>query len=286
MFISWPTKRLLMAEVSNERDDETGDSRDGHSSPGGETPATLESALDGVQQGYEPYAGFPAAFVTEELKLLISANGPMFPAADLLTDRDWKGHAKCSTSGPGEPPLVVQVDYDLAHFITTLADHNGIDTERYANNLLEKAVLEEGGVGAMILNRSQIIGGVHVDAGAAVEASEYHGGIGEESRFSKRNITAKVEGKTVEGVVDLGDLLRHDHAAQDRELTLQRVKQTLAGLNVTVHPLAGEGEAGSHIVRVACNVGDTATLAEVNRRLKAAGLVAHTQGRTILHVRS
>ncbi len=91
MFISWPTKRLLMAEIGNE-DDRRGNSRDGCSSPGGKTPATLASALDTMQQGYEPYRGFPAAFVAEELESLTGLHGPMFPEADLLTDRDWTAH--------------------------------------------------------------------------------------------------------------------------------------------------------------------------------------------------
>lgn len=284
--ISWPTKRLLMAEVLNETDEEAGNSRDGRSSPGGVSPATLASALDTVRQGYEPYAAFPAAFVAEELKLLIGQHGQNCPAGELLTDRDWTAHARCNSSGPGEPPLEVQVDYDVAHFLRQMADCNGIDLDCYANHLLEGAVLAEGGVGAMVLNKSQTIGGQHVDRGTLVEASQYHGRVGEEGRFSKRPVTVKVGRKTVEGVVDVADLLRPDHAAQDRALILQRVKQALAGLNVAVHPLAGEGEAGSHMVRVACDNGDNATLAEVNRRLKAAGLVAYTQGRTVLHVRA
>lgn len=280
MFISWPTKRLLMAEILNETNEEAGNARDGRSSPGGETPATLASALESVRQGYEPYRDFPAAFVAEELKLLIAANGPQFPAADLLTNRDWKTHAKCNSSGPGEPPLAVQVDDDVANFLRQMADCNGIDLDGYANQLLENTVLDESGRGDMILNRSQTIGGVHVDCGTRVHASPVAGDI------RKRHITFQVGRKTVGGVVDVADLLRPDHAAQDRALLLQRVKQALAGLNVAVDPLAGDGEAGSHMVRVACKTCDKATLAEVNRRLKTAGLVAYTQGRTVLHVRA
>ena len=198
--ISWPTRRLLMAEVGNE-DDGSGNSRDGCSSPGGVRPATLASALDCVQQGCEPYEGFPSAFVIEELKLLQKQYGKKYPCAELLSDRDWKAHEACG-GGAGDPPLEVQVDYDLAEFITTMADCNGIDTERYVNNLLEKAVLEEGGFGTMILNKCQTISGQHVDAGTSVEAGQHHGDL------SKRDVAVKVGRKTVEGVVDVADLLK------------------------------------------------------------------------------
>jgi hypothetical protein len=278
--ISWPTRRLLMAEIANE-DDGSGNSRDGCSSPGGVKTATLASALDSVQQGYEPYAGFPSAFVAEELKLLQKRFGKKYPCAELLSDRDWKAQEACGGEA-GDPPLEVQVDYDLAEFIITMADCNGIDTERYVNNLLEKAVLDEGGVGAIILNKSQTIGGQHVDRGTLVEVSQYHGD------FSKRDVTVKVGRKTIEGVVDVADLLKPEEAEQDRALVLQRAKQALAGLNVAVHPLAGEGEPGSHMVRVSCNKGDEATLKQARRRLKEAGLTAYTVASAagVLHVRA
>jgi hypothetical protein len=287
--ISWPTKRLLMAEVLNETDEEAGNSRDGQSSPGGETPATLESALDSVRQGYEPYADFPAAFVAEELKLLIRHHGPKLPAGELLTDRDWKAHERCNSSGPGEPPLEVQVDYDLADFLRQMADCNGIDLDRYANHLLEGAVLAEGGVGEMILNKSQVIGGVGVEAGTRVDSSQHHGSVGEEGRFFKRHVRVKVGGKTVEGVVDLADLLKSEDAEQDRETLVQRARTALAGLNVVVHPLAlQEGDVGCGMLRVACEWGDEATFKQAKKRLKRAGLVAYPvkEHPGVLHVRA
>lgn len=277
MFISWPTKRLLMAEVSNEHDAEAGSSHDGRSSPGGVTPATLASALDSVRQGYEPYAGFPAAFVAEELKLLIRQHGPKYEASDLLTDRDWKYRDL------GREPVVVTLDPDLGEYLNDFIQCNpDVEQDGYANQLFENAVQEELGRGQMIVNRQGgiVLADCLVERGTLVHADRVAG------ECQKRHVTAKVDGRTVEGVVDATDLLRPDHAAQDRELILQRAKQALAGLNVAIHPLAGEGEAGSHMVKVACDTGDPATLAEVHRRLKAAGLVAYTQGRSVLHVRA
>lgn len=284
--ISWPTRRLLMAEVGNE-DEGSSNSRDGRSSPGGETPATLQSALDSVQQGYEPYAGFPSAFVAEELKRLVGQHGPKFPAGELLTDRDWTAHAKCGSGDAGEPPLEVQVDYDLADFLQQMADCNGIDTERYANHLLEQAVLAEGGVGAMILNKSQTIGGQHVDRGTLVEVSQYHGSVGEEGRFFKRHVTVKVGRKTVEGVVNVADLLKPEDAEQDHQALTQRARNVLEGLNLTVEQMVPEGEVGSGMLRVACDPHDEPTFKEAKRRLKQAGLVAYNVKfhPGVLHVR-
>jgi|SRR5579884_1220743 len=282
--ISWATKRLLMAEIGNEAGD-SGNSRDGRSSPGGVTPTTLESALDSVSQGYEPYAGFPAEFVIEELKLLIRLHGPTFPADELLTDRDWKAHARCDGTGPGEPPLTLQVDDDVADFLRRMADQNGIDLDRFANGLLEQAVLAEGGVGRMILNRSQTIGGHDFDTGQEVQADPVPGD------FAGRKVTAKAGRKSFTGQVALCDLTKPEHYRQDRESLLQRVRKALAGLDVGVHLLSSHAAdpantEPANMVRVACNDGDKDTLAEVNRRLKAAGLIAYTQGRTVLHVRA
>ena len=278
--ISWPTRHLLMGEVGNE-DDGSGNSRDGCSSPGGVRTATLASALDSVQQGYEPYAGFPSTFVAEELKLLQKRYGKKYPCAELLSDRDWKAHEACRGDS-GDPPLEVQVDYDLADFIVTMADCNGIDTERYANNLLEKAVLAEGGFGTMILNRSQSIGGHYVDAGAKVESSQHHGD------FSKRDVTVKVGRKTVEGVVDVADLLKPEEAEQDRQALTLRARNALEGLNLTVEQMVPEGEVGSGMLRVACDPHDEPTFKEAKRRLKQAGLVAYNVKfhPGVLHVRA
>ena len=285
--ISWPTRRLLMAEVGNE-DDGSGNSRGGGSSPGGVRTATLASALDSVQQGYEPYAGFPSAFVAEELKLLVGQHGPKFPAGELLTDRDWTAHERCNSSEAGEPPLEIQVDYDLADFLRQMADCNGIDLDRYANHLLEQAVLAEGGVGAVILNKTRTIGGQHVDRGTLVEASQYHGSVGEEGRFFKRHVTAKVGRKTVEGVVDVADLLKPEDAGQDRQAFTQRARNALEGLNLTVEQMVPEGEVGSGMLRVACDPHDEPTFKEAKRRLKQAGLVAYNVKfhPGVLHVRA
>lgn len=283
--ISWPTRRLLMAEVPNE--DGGGGGRDG-SSPGGETPTTLASALDAVRHGYEPYADFPSAFVAEELKLLIRRHGPKFPAGEVLTDRDWKAHAGCGGGGPGERPLEIQVDYDVADFLRGMADCNGIDLDRYANHLLEGAVLAEGGVGAMLLNKSQTIGGIDVDAGTRVDASQYVGTPGNRT-FFKRHVRVKIGRKTVEADVDLADLTKPEDIRQDRQGLLQRARTALAGLKLVVHPMAAqEDEAGGGMLRIACERGDEATFKVAKKRLRQAGLVAYPvkERPSVLHVRA
>jgi hypothetical protein len=154
---------------------------------------------------------------------------------------------------------------------------------------LEGAVLAEGGVGTMVLNKNRTIGGVNVEAGTRVEASQYHGGVGEEGRFFKRHVRVKVGRKTIEGVVDLANLTKPEDAEQDREALVQRARTALAGLKVAVHPLAlQEGEAGCGMLRVACERGDEATFGQAKKRLKRAGLVAYPvkEHPGVLHVRA
>lgn len=77
--ISWPTKRLLMAEIDNEED--------------GGDETTLGTALDSLQGGYEPYDGFEKGAVESELKNLIRLYGDEKEAEDLITNDDWKKRA-------------------------------------------------------------------------------------------------------------------------------------------------------------------------------------------------
>src|SRR5437867_4108584 len=69
--ISQALRQLLRAEIGNEHGEQTGQSRDGRSSPGGSFPATLGSACDSLVQGYEPLDGFPVDQVQSELNALI-----------------------------------------------------------------------------------------------------------------------------------------------------------------------------------------------------------------------
>jgi hypothetical protein len=83
------TKWTLIAEVNNEDD-------------GGVTPSTLASALDSVEQGYnpDPDEGVTPPFVTDEmmdavakeLEALIAEHGENCPLETLLTDADWNAH--------------------------------------------------------------------------------------------------------------------------------------------------------------------------------------------------
>lgn len=77
--------RLFVAEIANEHDEETGQSRDGASSPGGECPATLSSTLDSVGQGLE-IDGEDMNALVAEIMLLIAIHGPDKEVAYFLSD--------------------------------------------------------------------------------------------------------------------------------------------------------------------------------------------------------
>lgn len=86
--VSWPLKRLFMAEVDNEAE-------------GGTSPATLGTAADSLRQGYEPYVGFDADAAAVELAALLDAHGGDALLEDFLTDEDWEGHSRCNMHCPG-----------------------------------------------------------------------------------------------------------------------------------------------------------------------------------------
>ena len=73
--VSAELKRLLMAEIDNEAD-------------GGDSPATLKSALESLKGGYEPRPGFPVAKVKKELAALIAKKGNA-RADRFVTDADF-----------------------------------------------------------------------------------------------------------------------------------------------------------------------------------------------------
>lgn len=75
MGISSATARLFRAEVDNE-------------AAGGVSPATLESALDSVNQGYDPRIHpkeeeWDADLVVSEIQVLIGEFGPAYPLESL-----------------------------------------------------------------------------------------------------------------------------------------------------------------------------------------------------------
>ncbi len=72
--ISEGLKRLFTAEIANEHIEETGNSRDGRSSPGGANPATLASCLDSLDQGLELVLN-ESATLRQELENLIAIHG-------------------------------------------------------------------------------------------------------------------------------------------------------------------------------------------------------------------
>jgi len=78
VILTWATKRLLMAEICNEDVD-------------GVTPATLVSALDSVQQGYDPdpEEEFDMKKVETQLTSLIDEFGPNSFANDFVCKADW-----------------------------------------------------------------------------------------------------------------------------------------------------------------------------------------------------
>jgi hypothetical protein len=78
---------LFECEIGNEHCEETGNSRDGMSSPGGDTPATLSSCLDSIEQGLE-LDGIDMDELKDELNALISIYGAEKKVADLLPNEE------------------------------------------------------------------------------------------------------------------------------------------------------------------------------------------------------
>jgi len=82
-------KRLLMAEVENDIE-------------GRSSPATLGTAKDSLEHGYEPFVGFDSHKVGLELAALIATHGDTALADHFLTDDDWTKHAMCTPLSSGE----------------------------------------------------------------------------------------------------------------------------------------------------------------------------------------
>jgi hypothetical protein len=80
--ISKGARRLFEVEIMNEHDESTGNSRSGNSSPGGVSPATLESCLDSLEQGLD-LPGYDSDAVISEINALISKLGGETPVAGL-----------------------------------------------------------------------------------------------------------------------------------------------------------------------------------------------------------
>jgi len=82
--ISAATEDLLMAEVENE-------------AAGGASPATLESALDSLDQGYVPWIcnadDYPVDDVREELSALAARFGNCTPVESVLDRSAWQRRA-------------------------------------------------------------------------------------------------------------------------------------------------------------------------------------------------
>ena len=83
--ISEGLRALFLAEIGNEHDKETGNSRDGRSAPGGASPATLGTALDSVRQGLELRVA-DMGQVRAELEALVSRHGEAAQVRDFLPD--------------------------------------------------------------------------------------------------------------------------------------------------------------------------------------------------------
>lgn len=77
--LSWELKRLLMAEIDNEAE-------------GGESPATLGTALGSLRQGYNPDPDhrIDMAKVEAELTALIEKEGLDALAEDRVSSDDWR----------------------------------------------------------------------------------------------------------------------------------------------------------------------------------------------------
>jgi len=72
--LSGGLRKLFSAEIGNEHIEETGQSRDGRSAPGGVNPATLGTALDSVNQGYV-IDGENMDAIASALRAMIRAHG-------------------------------------------------------------------------------------------------------------------------------------------------------------------------------------------------------------------
>ncbi len=87
--VSAELKRLLMAEIDNEAD-------------GGDSPATLKSAMESLKGGYEPCPGFPVAKVKKELAALIAKKGNA-RANRFVTDADFAARKKLTQAEARNP---------------------------------------------------------------------------------------------------------------------------------------------------------------------------------------
>lgn len=87
--VRWKTKWLLMAEIDNEE-------------KGGASPATLESALDSVRQGYNPdennFAKEDMEEIEKELMKLAQRFGGDCSLEHFITIEDWRKRAACVMS--------------------------------------------------------------------------------------------------------------------------------------------------------------------------------------------
>ena len=90
--VSAELKRLLMAEIDNEAD-------------GGDSPATLKSALESLKGRYDPCPGFPVAKVKKELAALIAKHGNA-RVDRFVTDADFAARkpAKKRAKKPAKKP--------------------------------------------------------------------------------------------------------------------------------------------------------------------------------------
>lgn len=101
--VSWETKVLLMAEIENEKF-------------GGSSPATLQTAIDSVKQGYVPREWMTAHTmekVLRELTLMQSLNGKKVRAEDFLCDADWSRRASEISPELGLPGHAEKKDYEV-----------------------------------------------------------------------------------------------------------------------------------------------------------------------------
>ena len=76
-----------MAEIDNEAD-------------GGDSPATLKSAMESLKGGYDPCPGFPVAKVKKELAALIAKHGNA-RADRFVTDADFAARKKLTQAEAG-----------------------------------------------------------------------------------------------------------------------------------------------------------------------------------------
>lgn len=84
--MSWPLKRLLMAEINNNLSDEP--------------PNTFASSLESLKGGYIPYTGFDPVAVQTELEALIAQLGGHMENWNFIESSDWTKYRKCNLHGP------------------------------------------------------------------------------------------------------------------------------------------------------------------------------------------